>query len=300
MKLRRLTKRTLDAGLGMVGLQLVKPGLDFDCRPTGHALDRMLTALADTFDCWQAEASVWPLQSATDTVAQVRVFYDAYLASPFRDPSGGSRFNNLLWLYLLAQVTQPSLVIDSGTYRGASAWALSTALPRCPILSFDIDLAALAYRAPGVTFVQRDWADFDFTGHDLSRALAYFDDHVDQGRRLSEAASRGIPWMVFDDDFPVTSFALITHDGFALPKIEFVLDEKLSDASELSWVSRGHEIRWPIDQARLAHLRSLVAATDRLPNTSLITGIHQTPYRLVRARPRRAQLFDNTRVEECS
>ena len=106
--------------------------------------------------------------------------------------------------------------------------------------------------------------------------------------------------MVFDDDFPVTSFALMAHDGFALPKIEFVLDEKLSDASELSWVSRGREIRWPIDHARLADLRSVVAATARLPNTSLITGIHQTPYRLVRSRPRPAKPLDDFMAREVS
>lgn len=300
MTLKRLTKRTLDAGLGVFGLQLVKPAQDFDCRPTAHALDRMLNALADSFDRWRSEASVWPLAPATDTLGEVRDFYEAYLASPFRDQAGGSRFNNLLGLFLVARATQPSLVIDSGTYRGASAWAFSMALPRCPIVSFDIDLSALARRAPGVTFLQQDWAGYNFSGHDLSRALAYFDDHVDQGRRLSEAAERGIPWLVFDDDFPVTSFALMAHDGFALPKIEFVLDEKLADVSELSWVSRGREIRWPIDHARLASLRSFVGACDRLPNTSLITGIHQTPYRLVRTRSGSAERAGNPAAREGS
>jgi hypothetical protein len=31
-------------------------------------------------------------------------------------------------------------------------------------------------------------------------------------------------------------------------------------------------------------MKSRIAATERLPNTSLLTGIHQTPYRLVLVR----------------
>lgn len=281
MNPKRLTKHALDAILGMFGLQLVRPARDFDSRPTGHAKDRMLAALVEVFDAWYATSHVWPLLPAADTASAVGRFYDAYLASPFRDQSGGSRFNNLLWLFLLARAVRPSLVIDSGTYRGASAWAFALAVPGCPILSFDLDLSSLAHRSPGVTYLQTDWTAHNFDGFDRSRSLAYFDDHVDQGRRLEESASRGVPWLIFDDDFPVTSFVSMAHDGSALPKIEFVLDQGLENVSELSWVRRGHEIHWPVDRKRLAHLRTLVAATERLPNTSLITGIHQTPYRLV-------------------
>ncbi|MCE2725698.1 MAG: hypothetical protein LW698_02830 [Planctomycetaceae bacterium] len=241
----------------------------------------MLGALADAFDDWCRTSSIWPLTPAADTASAVERFYDEYLASPFRDQAGGSRFNNLLWLFLLTRATRPSLIVDSGTYRGASAWAFANAEPECPILSFDIDLSSLARRTPGVTFLQSDWATHEFTGYDLSRSLAYFDDHVDQGRRLEEAAARGVPWLVFDDDFPVTSFVSMAHDGNALPKIEFLLDDGLRGVSTISWERNGREIQWPIDHQRLERLRTLIAATDRLPNTSLITGIHQTPYRLV-------------------
>jgi hypothetical protein len=282
MNLKRLTKRTLDTTLGAFGLQLIRPAQDFDSRPTGHAKDRMLAALAEAFDRWCSTTQIWPLTPVTDSTSAVARFYDAYLASPFREQSGGSRFNNLLWLFLLARATRPSLIIDSGTYRGASAWAFALATPECPILSFDLDLSSLARRSPGVTFFQTDWTTHDFKEHDLSRAIAYFDDHVDQGRRLEEAVRRGIPWLIFDDDFPVTSFVSMAHEGAALPKIEFVLDDGLRHETELSWISRGREIYWQVDQERLARLRTLVGATERLPNTSLTTGIHQTPYRLVR------------------
>jgi len=281
---KRLIKRTLDAALQPLGLQMVRPALDFDSRPTGHALDRMLGSLADAFNSWCGKTEVWPVDPEQDTLAVVGRFYEAYLASPFRDQGGGSRFNNLLWLHLLARVSRPTLIVDSGTYRGASAWALASAVPGCPVLSFDLDLAAIALRAPGVAYVQSDWTAHDFVGHDLAGAIAYFDDHVDQGARLIQAAERGIGRLVFDDDFALTSFAAMAHDGAALPKIEFVLDRSLDHVDEVTWQSRGRELRWPVDHERLAGMRTKIAATERLPNTSLITGIHQTPYRLVRVR----------------
>lgn len=282
MTIKRLLKRAVDAALRPVGLQLTRPAQDFDSRPTGHALNRMLGELADAFDAWSTATRIWPLTLESDTKAAVARFYEAYLASPFRDQAGGSRFNNLLWLHLLARATRPSLVIDSGTYRGASAWAFASAVPGCPVLSFDLDLGPLLVRTPGVTYLEHDWTKHSFQGHDLSRAVAYFDDHVDQGLRLLQAADRGIERIVFDDDFPITSFAAMAHDGSALPKIEFLLDPSLAAVNELTWISRGRELRWPLDHDLMAHLCSKITATERLPNTSLVTGVHQTPYRLVR------------------
>ena len=285
MRLRKILKQTVDVAFGAVGLQLVKRPLDFEARPTGYAQSRMVAELAAAFDSWCDATQTWPVSAMPDTRSAVGSFYELYLASAFRAQAGGSLFNNLLWLHLLARATQPSLIIDSGTFRGASAWAFATACPDCPVFSFDLDLRHLAERTPGVTYVSRDWADYDFGPHDLGKALCYFDDHVDQGARLVQAVDRGALRLVFDDDFPVTSFFSMAHDGRALPKIEFLLDDGLRGVPELTWETSGRAHRWPIDHVAFSAMRSRIAATERLPNTSLITGIHQTPYRLVRGIP---------------
>ena len=49
---------------------------------------------------------------------EIESFYHEYLASPFRLQFTASRFNNLLWLYLLSRALRPTIIIDSGTYRG--------------------------------------------------------------------------------------------------------------------------------------------------------------------------------------
>jgi len=284
MRIKRLMKRMADSALGSFGLKVVKVSDDLENRPTGYAETRMLREIAGAFDEWCRSKTAWPVSQLADSFTVVKAFYDSYLGSVYQAEDGGSRFNNLLWLHLLAKATQPSVIIDSGTYRGASAWAFATALPRCPIYSFDIDLSRLAYRSPGVTYIQQDWATCGFEGCNLAGALAYFDDHVDQGLRLMQAAARGVTRMIFDDDFPVTSFARMAHGGHALPKIEFALDEDLQAVPALTWTTRCGARSWPIDHAQLIDMRDRIAATERLPNTSLITGIHQTPYRLVKVR----------------
>jgi hypothetical protein len=183
---------------------------------------------------------------------------------------------------LLAKSAEPAVIIDSGTFTGSSAWALSLGCPKAQVYSFDINLEFLINREAGVTYVEQDWMSFDWNGVDLSNSLVYFDDHVDQAQRLLEAVERGVPLAIFDDDFPVGAFAPMAHGGFALPKIEFLLDETLSKQTELKWVVGAKEYVWPIPHEKMARARKAICETARLPNTSLVTGIHQTPYRLVR------------------
>jgi hypothetical protein len=243
----------------------------------------MQQAMASAFDDWLATQKVWPLQPLPNTVELVTGFYNHYLQSPFRQVGGGSQFNNLLWLYLLTKSLQPTLVVDSGTFRGASAWAFALAAENVPVVSCDIDLSRLVLRAPGVEYIQRDWITIDLSVYDNTRALCYFDDHVDQVRRLTESSDRGIKLLIFDDDDPITSCgAAMALEERAFPKIEFALDTSLSSVPQLEYISRGVAMSWKVPHDYLSQARSLISATTRLPNTSLITGIHQAPYRIVR------------------
>lgn len=286
MRLQRTVFRALNRALAIGGLSLGGVERDFDARLDSPAqLARMHRELAHAWEGWLAGQQVLPVRAKVDAEREGALFYAAYLASPYRDQTGGSRYNNLLFLQLMARTAAPSLVIDSGTYTGASAWALKLACPEARVLSFDIDLSRLRLRTPGVEYIEADWTAHDWSAGSSADALLYFDDHVDQARRLLEAAERGFRLAIFDDDFPLTSFAAMAGDGSALPKIEFVLDDELRGDAEVSWIANGVRRSWRVDPAYLDRARDAIAATDRLPNTGAITGIHQTPYRLVAIRP---------------
>lgn len=245
----------------------------------------MHAAMAREIGEWLASQTLFDVKQAIDLEAEIAAFYDDYLVSPFRLQLGESRYNNCLWLYLLARASAPDLIIDSGTYTGASSWALSRGAPQAKVVSFDIDLSNLRLRLPNVDYVEKDWTSFDLVPHAGRNVLAYFDDHIDQARRLIEARERGIPLAIFDDDFAIGAFPAMAHNGAALPKLEFVLDESLRDGDEIVWRNRGRRTHWRVDRAYLDKARDAIAGTARLPNTSLVTGIHQTPYRVVRLKP---------------
>lgn len=282
MKVRRHLGRAANRALKTLNLEISPIALDFDARLLSPKhVDRFVESLSTALESWLESQSTWPASHPFDAKSTVVEFCHDYLKSPFRNPKGGSRFGNLLWLTALAKLAKPDVIVDSGTYTGASAWALSRGAPNARTLSFDIDLSRLVMRVPGVTYIEADWTTLPRETFASGKVMAYFDDHLDQGRRLREAHDRGIPLTVFDDDYSVLNFAGMAHGGAALPKISFILDETLTDREVIEWAVGTEKFRWTVDKSRLDGLRQLIARSERLPNIAADIGFEQLPYRIV-------------------
>jgi hypothetical protein len=285
MDIKLVAYTSINRVLSAFGMCLNPIVLDFKKYPLNetiqNALFREFAVCADEWlrrqDCFQPVSF--------DVEATVREFFFSYLESPFRVPVGGSRFNNLLWLSLLARAFDPAVIIESGTFKGGSSWALKFGAPNAEVWSFDIVHSQIKLRTPGVQYRKQDWSTFDFGERLGKRALAYFDDHMDQARRLLEAHERNIPLAIFDDDCPVVPALLRARRGMTFPKIEFVLNEELRREKEIVWKSGSRTLRWSVDAGYLDRARQVIAVTERLPDTSLMTGIHQAPYRVVKIKP---------------
>jgi hypothetical protein len=242
---------------------------------------RMVEEVSSRSAAWLETQRIFQPAEKFDVESETAAFFRDYLAMPFRDPTGGSRFGNLLWLNLIAKAYRPDVIVDSGTYTGASAWALARGAPKARLRSHDPDLSRLRYRAAGAEYLNYDWMLDDPAAIAGPRRLFYFDDHIDQGRRLREAHERNGDVVIFDDDFSILSFATMAHGGLALPKISFILDERLEDGETIEWIAGGVHHRWIVDRHNLDSLRSLIGSSDRLPDLSSIVGIWQLPYRVV-------------------
>lgn len=277
--------RRLNKTLQKRGFQFSRVKADFDDRPIDEfSIDRIVGAMSREIDSWLAGQELFLLGPPVASKEAITKFLAQWLQSPFRDQQGGSRLNNLIWLYMIARSFKPDVIIDSGTYRGASAWALALGCSSAQCYSFDINLSQLRLRLNGITYVEHDWTEFDFGPLVGKRVLVYFDDHIDQARRLIEAAERSCDLAIFDDDFPVTSYFAMAPSAAVLPKIEFCLDRQLADRQILHWIFNGVEHSWTVDRAYLDRAADQIDWTERLPNTSLITGVHQTPYRVVKVK----------------
>ena len=119
-------------------------------------------------------------------------FLAVYGRRPLADNKGGSGLNDSLWLYCLARLLAPALIVESGTWRGQSAWLFRQAAPDAPVITFDVAVPAEGRcTTPGVTYCLEDWSRHSFAGPLPARTLAFFDDHLSHARRLVEAAARG-------------------------------------------------------------------------------------------------------------
>jgi hypothetical protein len=111
------------------------------------------------------------------------------------------------WLWSMARDMQPELIVESGTLDGYSLWWLAQGAPKAKLRSFDPDHTA----GPKFPFLDRDhqhhqceWimANWPVVTANPEKALLFFDDHQDHGRRLHQAENHGFRHLLFHDCYP--------------------------------------------------------------------------------------------------
>jgi hypothetical protein len=228
-----------------------------------------------------ADLAVAEVCAPADPEGLVRDFLGRIRSSPVRQKHGGNGFNGALQIYAIARALDPPVIVESGVFRGFTTWVLREACPEAKIYSFDPVLKHLRYRDPGTTYRSDDWSSFDFSGVDLSGALALFDDHISQERRLYEAAACGVRHILFDDDAP--AHAIHGQGGPAYPTISMILAENRDgDCEPVRWVRNGREFVWRPDREGIRSAQERIAVAHRLDDMHRLTGY--SPARLTYVR----------------
>jgi hypothetical protein len=202
--------------------------------------------------------------------AALEAFSDLYDQRPVRDNSGGSGFNDILWLFLLVRALAPAWIVESGVHKGHSTWIMRQACPDAEIFCFDITLSNLQYRDENAQYFEGDWRDWEISqGLDPAHGLIFFDDHIDQARRLVEAADRWFRTALFDDNFAAEH--LYATGGPPVPTLAMVTDPDLAAVPAIEWTRSGKLYRYVVDQAALAEARSLIEHYEVMPDLAQIT-----------------------------
>lgn len=127
-----------------------------------------------------------------------------------------------LFYFLREMNPKPELVFEIGTWRGFSTWVIRQALPGVRIICSDPILASRQfldqsifqpeYRLSDVEYTWQDFSniDIEITGTDRDKVVVFFDDHQNKLPRVTQAASKGIKHLIFDDNVPY----VYTHDSF--------------------------------------------------------------------------------------
>lgn len=206
---------------------------------------------------------------AVPAAEAVAAFFPLYRARPVRNNKGGGLVNDSLCLYVVARLLQPETIVESGSYRGHSAWLLRRACPAAKIVTFDVRPEQLRHREPDVDYRAGDWTAAALPAFDPARTLVWFDDHVSHARRLVEAREKGFRHALFDDNFDV--YSLYATGGAPVPTLAMTIDRGLADGEEVVWMRHGKTYRYVIDGQACSAARAAIGAYHALPDLSPIT-----------------------------
>lgn len=268
--LERLRRRVLSPLFDRLGYDLVPAVPDWAHRPVSpREVERLIEAAAESLGRDLAAAGI-PAREPPEEM--VRRFWELIPSCPVRQRRGGNGFNGALQVYAVARALRPPVIVESGVFRGLTTWVMRQACPEAEIHCFDPSLSDLRYRDPRACYSARDWAQADLAGLDLGSALAFFDDHVSQARRIVEARERGLGRLLFDDD--ASPHRLHAHGGPAFPTVAMLIAE--DGAEPVRWLRNGREFACdPGDQVARA-ARAAIATAHAFDDLHRATGYSPT------------------------
>lgn len=133
----------------------------------------------------------------------IEEFADIYRTRPIKNNAGGMGFNHSYALWKILRDRSPSVVMESGVWKGHSTWVIQQAVPEAKIFSFDLSLSNLEFKSPNVSYVEGDFRSFDWSEVDLANSLALFDDHFNNFERAKDAFWLGFGRAIFEDNYPL-------------------------------------------------------------------------------------------------
>jgi hypothetical protein len=210
-----------------------------------------------------------PRGRLTALPAAIGEFFDLYGKRPVRDNAGGSGFNDSLCLYLLGRLLGPLRIVESGTWKGHSAWLFRRACPKAAIDSFDPDPDQLVHREADIGYHACDWTERVAPVDDPARALIFFDDHVSHARRIGEAHARGFRHVILDDNL---SAATLYATGMPpVPSLRMIIDDDIEDGTTLTWLRNGKRREWTCRRSVLEEVQALIDRVIEMPDLSPLT-----------------------------
>ena len=87
-------------------------------------------------------------------------FIEIYSARPIKENTGGTGIKPGYWLFVMAKFLDAELIIESGVWKGQSAWLLRQVNPQATVHAFDINLRNLEYRDSTIRYHAMDWYEY--------------------------------------------------------------------------------------------------------------------------------------------
>jgi hypothetical protein len=190
-------------------------------------------------------------------------FFDVYGNKPFQDNQGGASFNNSILLFFAVRAMKPSVIVESGVWKGMTTYIMHKANPEAKIFCFDVSFGKLQYRCPKAVYTEKDWGQYDFIGEDLSNSLAFFDCHINHALRIRQSYDNGFRRLIVDDNPPIHKMY-----SFGLPPIptaDMLYNEDLKEGDVIEWIWNGKEKSYTISEKELYGAKELISKYHVFP-----------------------------------
>ena len=145
-----------------------------------------------------------PPWSRADLEVALPQFEHLYGSRPIKDNTGGMRFPHMFATWFMAKYLSPSLIVESGIYKGQGTWLLEQACPTAKIISIDLNLSQRVYISNNVSYRDRDFSELDWSSMETHSALVFFDDHQNAYNRLQLCKWFGFRDVIFEDNYPLS------------------------------------------------------------------------------------------------
>ena len=103
-----------------------------------------------------------------DYQQSIEIFTEIYNSKPIQNNMGGMGFNHSFALYCILRQNKPSLVIESGVWKGQSTYIIENAAPESEIICLDINYENIEYRSEKAEYITGDFNTVDWSKYNIS------------------------------------------------------------------------------------------------------------------------------------
>ncbi len=140
----------------------------------------------------------------------INEFVDLYHLRPLYDNTGGMKFPHMFATYCFLKELNPSLIIESGIWKGQGTWLIEKTCPTAKIISIDITLGYREYISQNVIYSDKDLKYHNlneyvntYADNDFNKVVIFLDDHqnvLDRLRYIHDNSN--IKNILYEDNYP--------------------------------------------------------------------------------------------------
>jgi hypothetical protein len=187
--------------------------------------------------------------------------------------------NGTIWLFLLARILNPKIIVESGVYHGSSLFTFKNAVPQAKMFAFDINFATLLSRLEGVDYREHDWG-LDKVCAETPSDLCFFDDHINNCMRIKQSYERGFRHVVVDDSPDWGEIHQFRYP--AVPTMSMIENNKWTDGDTAEWNWNGRRLRYTFRTADTFGVQDVIEGIYRFPSLKRWTGMEDAFHYYVR------------------